>query len=222
MAAYLQWLAPQMDQLKVELPERQRQLRSFARQHDLKHDRTPEIVASLALGFEQFLNFAQHYGVILEEGKNTLWEMARQSLIEVALEQGGHQESEEPTKRFLSLLGAVLSSGQAHVTGSLDNREPLMNSDHWGWRDERPLGTHIGWISGDELFLIGDSAFSEVQKMARLQESPLAIGKNTLWKRLREKGLLTRVDHERNTVAIKILGMSKRVLCLSAHALTDT
>ncbi len=46
MAGYVQWLAPQIENLKAETPERLRGLRARAREHPVYHDRTPDIVAS--------------------------------------------------------------------------------------------------------------------------------------------------------------------------------
>ena len=58
MAGYLRWLAPRIDDLKATLPERQRALRDTLVQ-GIEHRRTPDIAASLILGWETFLRFAE-------------------------------------------------------------------------------------------------------------------------------------------------------------------
>ena len=68
MAGYIQWLAPQIDALKKTMPERLRKLRAAARKEPVQHDRTPDIVASLAVGWEMFLRFACEAGAI-EDGQ---------------------------------------------------------------------------------------------------------------------------------------------------------
>ena len=61
MAGYLRWLAPQIDQLQGTLPERQRALRDMLVQ-GAQHRRTPDIAASLIVGWETFLRFAEDAG----------------------------------------------------------------------------------------------------------------------------------------------------------------
>ena len=63
MAGYLRWLAPRIDDLRRTLPERQRAFRDeFVRQG--QHKRTPEIAASIMMGWETFLGFAEDVGAI--------------------------------------------------------------------------------------------------------------------------------------------------------------
>ena len=115
MAGYVQWLAPRIDDLRRTLPERQRALRDdFVRQGE--HKRTPEIAASIVIGWETFLSFAEEVGALSREETITVLERARSAILGSAATQAGHQASEEPAARFLALLGAAISSGRAHIT----------------------------------------------------------------------------------------------------------
>ena len=58
MAGYLRWLAPQIDRLQETLPGRQRALRDVLVQ-GAQHRRTPDVAASLIVGWETFLRFAE-------------------------------------------------------------------------------------------------------------------------------------------------------------------
>ncbi|MEK7220973.1 MAG: toprim domain-containing protein, partial [candidate division NC10 bacterium] len=135
LAGYLKWLAPQMDQLKEILPPRHRELRTEARTVGVVHDRTPDTLASLAMGWEVFLRFAWEAGAIAAKEAGELWRSGWQNLGEAARAQPEHLESEEPTGRFLALLSAALSSGQVHLADASTGKEPE-DPGRWGWRSQ--------------------------------------------------------------------------------------
>ncbi|MEK7205259.1 MAG: hypothetical protein AAB254_07085, partial [candidate division NC10 bacterium] len=227
LAGYLKWLAPQMDQLKEVLPPRHRELRIEARSVGVVHDRTPDIMASLAMGWEVFLRFAREAGAVTVKEAGELRRSGWQALGEAARAQREHLKSEEPTGRFLALLSAALSSGQVHLAEANTGKEPE-EPGRWGWRskgildDWQPLGDRIGWVEGDHLLLEPEAAFAAVQKLARDQGSHLAISPRTLWKRMAEKGLLAsrEVSQGRNFVRWSIAGVRKSVLHLSIGLLS--
>ncbi|MEK7205200.1 MAG: hypothetical protein AAB254_06785, partial [candidate division NC10 bacterium] len=227
MSGYLKWLAPQIDSLKETLPPRHRELRTEARSQGVVHDRTPDIMASLAVGWETFLRFAREAGAISMEEAAELWRRGRQALGEAAQAQADHLSSEEPTGRFLVLLSAALSSGQAHLADASTGKEPE-DPGRWGWRskglldDWQPLGDRIGWVEGDHLLLEPEAAFAAVQKLARDQGTHLPINSRTLWKRMAEKGLLAsrETSQERTLVRWTVAGQRKRVLHFSIGLLS--
>jgi hypothetical protein len=72
MAGYVQWLAPRIDDLRRALPQRQRTLRDdFVRQG--QHKRTPEIAASIVMGWETFLSFAEEVGPSPAKKRSRFW-----------------------------------------------------------------------------------------------------------------------------------------------------
>ena len=226
MAGFIRWLSPQMESLKKDLPDRHLELRAKTRENGSSHDRTPDMMASLFIGLEIFLRFAMESGAVSKsEGKETLmrgWE----ALKEAAEAQADHILSEEPAGRFLTLVGAAISSGQAHVADAGNEGRPGAASA-WGWRKAElgygdewiSQGSRIGWVEGDNLYLDPEAAFAAAQKMARDQGSSLPITSRTLWKRLEEKGHLTTTEQGRNTCRQTINGRRKRVLHLFAALL---
>jgi hypothetical protein len=227
LAGYLKWLAPQIDQLKETLPPRHRELRTEARSLGVVHDRTPDTMASQAVGWEMFLKFALEARVIPITEAMKLWKDGWQALGEVARSQADHQSSEEPTGRFLALLSAVISSGLGHLADARTGEKPE-DPIRWGWRERSigswdPLGDRIGWVDGDDLLLEPEAAFAAVQKLARDQGTHLAINSRTLWKRMADKGLLASREPSQKhyTVRWPIAGIRKRVLhfsiCLLSH-----
>jgi hypothetical protein len=111
--------------------------------------------------------------------------------------QGCLQYSEDPTARFLSLIGAAIASGNAYVASEAGNVPS--SAARWGWRVRNgnafdswePQGRLVGWVDGENLYLEPESAYAVVQQMARQQQGTLPTTQRTLWKRLAERGLLT-------------------------------
>ena len=65
----------------------------------------------------------------------------------------------------------------------------------------RPPGTTgaaIGWTEDDALYLEPESSFAEAQDLARVQGDGLPIGSRTLYRRMKEKGLLASWDERRS------------------------
>jgi hypothetical protein len=213
MAAYLRWLAPQVDQLKETMPARQRALRDMLVQGAL-HRRTPDIAASLILGWETFLRFAEEAGAVTRADAARMLTRVRAALSDSAEVQRAHQASEEPAARFLALLRAAISSGRAHVVDAHTGAQPE-DPACWGWQLSlvgapnyerevwRPNGERLGWIRADDLLLEPETAFAAAQKLARDQGTSIPIKQRILWKRLAEQGLLASRDSSRGTNTVR-------------------
>jgi hypothetical protein len=231
MAGYLRWLAPQIDKLQEALPGRQRALRDKLVQGG-QHRRTPDIAASLIVGWETFLCFAEDAGAVSRADTARLLTRARAALTNSAEVQLAHQASEEPATRFVALLSAAISSGRAHVAHADTEGQPA-DPACWGWQVslvgagnyERevwsPNGERLGWIRQDELLLDPETAFAVVQKLARDQGTSIPIKPRTLWKRLAEQGLLASRDQARGTSTVRrtIEGKRRELLHLRPSAL---
>lgn len=212
MAAYIRWLAPQVDALKASLPVRRRKLREEAYQTGLHH-RVPDQVAALALGWETFLRFAFETGSITEEERAVIWRRVWAGLSDMATAQAEYQVAEDPVTRFLALLGAAIASGRAHVADAEDGAEPV-DGQRWGWRENKPQGELVGWLEVPNLYLEPEAAYAVAQRLARDQGTSLPVTARTLWKRLAERGLLTATEPRKNTVKRVVAGASKRVISL--------
>src|SRR5215217_1838635 len=194
MSGYVAYLAPLMGGLKESLPARQKELRAIGVG---AHARTPDVVASLALGLETFLGFATEVGAITYTQASQIWDAGWKALVDAATTQAEHQASEEPE-----------------------------NPGRWGWRyglDEwRPRGKRIGWVAADgSLLLEPGVAFAVAQRTARDQGIALVVNQRTMWKRLHEKGVLASRDSRggRNTTRTTIDGNRKTVIHLISGAL---
>jgi hypothetical protein len=127
---------------------------------------------------------------------------------------------------YLELLRAAISSGRAHLAAS-DGGAPESPSA-WGWRcinssageEWRPQGDRIGYVGGDDLYLVPQAAYKAAQNVGG-ESSGLAISAQTLNKRLSERGLLQSTDRRRGTLTVRrVLEAARReVLHLHPHTL---
>ena len=143
-----------------------------------------------------------------------LWARGEKALSEAAAEQASHLAAAEPTGYFLRMLAAVLASGRAHVAGP-EGREPASNPEAWGWREVttgseqyargvwQPQGRRVDWVDGPDLYLEPEAASAEVQELAGKQGESLPIASRTLFKRLKERGLLASWDQKRGRLTVR-------------------
>lgn len=238
LSGFVHWLAPQYGDLRRRLPAERDALRDRA-QTGAGSARTPGIVADLALGLRYYLAFAVAAGAIATAEQDALGCRGWQALAEAAEAQAEHVGAAEPTSLFLRLLGACLVSGRAHVAGP-DGLEPAA-PEAWGWQGKAythaspdgpqsalsylPLGSRVGWVDGEDLYLEPEASYAAAQKMAHDQGAALPISPRTLSKRLKERGLLASWDaaRQRTTVRRTLEGVAKReVLHLRPGALSPS
>ena len=229
MSGYIRWLASQYDEVQTGLPAKISALRERAYQSG-QHRRTPDIVANLAVGLDYFLEFAASVEAIDDTERQALWERCWLALGRAAEAQGEHQESQEPTQRFLQLVVATVSSGRCHVA-SLQGSAPSSSPEAWGWRRNdglsgpawSPQGRQVGWVDGNDLYLESDAAFAEAQLLAENSGGSIPVSLPTLRKRLHERGELrstgSRGGKDRFGVRRTIQGKRRSVLHLHSQAL---
>jgi len=233
MAAYLSWLAPQLDELGPRLPERQAELRQQVRQAG-SHPRMPDAVASLAVGWELWLRFAIDAGALTVREAVELWGRVWKALVTVGSDQADAQASEDSASRFLSLIGSAIASGRVHLLAEDGSGRPEPPG-RWGWRVDRttvidgevivqykPSGQHVGWTDGTQnVYLDMEQAYAVAQRYAQDQGETVPLTARVLWARLRELGVLASVEKERgkNYVRKTIDGVRRCVLHLHAHTL---
>ena len=188
MAGFISWLAPRYESVTSKLPGRVAAWREKAARSD-QHRRTPEMVANLMCGLTTFLRFCSECNVLSAEEIAELRIDAWEALGLAAAAQASEQRADEPARRFLDLLSAALASGEAQLKDARN-----------GGSSKESSGRCVGWIDGEYILLEPDASFAEVQRMAGQQGEALPVAKNTLWKRLREKGFIARWEKGRNLV----------------------
>ena len=229
LSAYLQWVAGRYEQLQDLRPVRTAALRALATTSGCGHRRTPSIVAELAHGLEVFLAFACEVEALSEAEAQDIWHRGWWALGQAGGAQAEHQTTVDPVRRFQELLASAMTSGRAHVVAA-DGTAPATPAA-WGWRRTsvgtgayqrdgwQPQGDQVGWLCEEELYLDPDAAFKAAQAMATGEG--LTVTSRTLWKRLKERGLLASTDEprRRNTVRVTLQGTRREVLHLDPEAL---
>lgn len=222
MSGFIQWLASRYETLREGLRDKIEKYRDYAIRSGIRmHNRTPEIVANLAIGLEQFLYFALESGAITRDERDEHWRAGWEAFKQAALMQSRYQSASDPVQVFLDLLQAAIASGRAHLA-QVDGTVPG-EGQAWGWRESgddgwKPQGRRIGWVEGKNLYLDKDASLAEVQMIGGQTGEPLSITGITLLKRLHERGLLTSTDTSRETLLVRrrIEGRTHSVLQLSA------
>jgi hypothetical protein len=202
MSAFLQWLAPQYSKVEKELPNKIREWRDRAVRSG-QHPRTPEIIANLIVGLIYFLRFAESIGAVSTDDAKAICGRAWRVLLASAAAQTRGQAAEEPARRFLELIPAMLDRGDACL------RNAATATPTQGER-----GRCIGWTSGDDeglIFIEPESAYAAAQQLAEQQGEPLPVRKKTLGKRLEDSGFLAHHDKDRNTLQVTIGTTRRRV-----------
>jgi len=211
MSAYLHNLAPRLDDTLEMARELWEGYRSAAQSG--VHLRVPEMVAWLMLGFELFLQFQHHLGVINETYD---WEQkAWRVFTHLAVKHSWLIEGERPTLKFINILRELFIQKRIHVLGTDGQCPPEWSA--LGWRqygELTPQSELVGWIGDGFLYLMPESTFGVVQKALRDQQGYLGVGKNELLKALAKEGFIQPNANGENTRGKWIQGNSKRVIYL--------
>jgi hypothetical protein len=217
MGGFLKWMAGNFETVKASFEQRINDLRNQVLR-DPAHARTPDIIANLQAAFESYVDFCEDSGSIDAGYRERLAGACWNELRDSAKAQAKHHAAAEPAARFVSLIQACLSSGQAYLAAP-DSTPPRQSPEDCGWRnngssDWSPRGTCIGWTDRDDIYLEPIAAHQVVQNASRDVGETMPVSEQVLRKRLREKGYLASIDERRetNTVRRKIGGSSKNVL----------
>jgi hypothetical protein len=215
MSAYLAWLAENLEEILLEARETWEAYRTAAQTE--AHPRVPEMVAWLMLGFELFLRFMAHMGVISDtyELEKVAWE----TFTGLAQVHGKLIEGERPTRKFLNILRELFIQKRVYLLGT-DGICP-QNFEDLGWKayEDPGMGEHIGWVDEGYLYLMPETTLKVIQDVLRRQGDYLGIGKNTLFKSLAKEKIIEPGLDGKNTRQKKIKERNERVLYMVRGAL---
>jgi len=168
LAGFIQWFASRYTPATGYLPRHVERLRRLA-QRSSRHRRTSEIVATLFMGMHYFTQYAVEHQAMSPRDARDLRRRAWSALETAAVRQAQLLATADPVERFLELLSAAITRGRADMAAT--DGTPPADPQAWGWRKNRtdkhttaefrPCGTKIGWIKGDEVFLLPDSTYAQ-------------------------------------------------------------
>ena len=161
------------------------------------HPRGAENIASLALGWHEFLAFAEKTGAITTAERTACWSRAWAALCAVGAEQESYAADTDPVGIYLGALRALVASGRAYIAAK-DGGCPPENPVRWGWAEGiaageplwRPHGELVGWTDGTDVYLESSTAYKLARQHAEAEGQPLAVSKRMVHEQLRERKLL--------------------------------
>jgi hypothetical protein len=219
MAAWICWLAQDLDTIRTRFRARRPELRArFAGHHRLA-DNLADLLATLEL----FAEFAAECGALAD--RDAFVADAEAALLEVAAPITQAIAAEAVAVRFITLLQAALSSGAGHVERA-HGHFPPEPAALLGWGEEpngalRANGRGIGWVDGQFLYLIPAAAVALAQELAGKLGQPLPAGETTIAQRLDDAGLLCRHDAGRLTTKVPVAGGRRRCWVLALATIVD-
>ncbi len=229
MRSYVDWLAPQIDKLKQELPKEVLSLRDILRKENM-HLNIPEMLAQLLTGWDMLLQHAVWVGAISGERRDELLKIGFDTLVELGQEQEQRILAERPTKKFIDVLSNLFAQKKIYVRDRETNHEPR-NYEQWGW-DKRggkggneptfsAIAEFMGWVDEDDglLFLLSEPSHRIVTRFSREQSEPLTLTKRSLHMQLSREGILIPYNGKR-IFDKKIGGTTNKVIQLRADVFT--
>ena len=220
MAGYVQSLAVRYDadrRLGAELAVTRNGYRDAAKTDG--HPRSAENIASLALGWHEFLAFGERIGAITDAERAAYWSRAWSALCAVGAEQESYAADSDPVGIYLGSVRALIASGRVHVAGR-DGGCPPENPVRWGWAEGmsggepmwRPQGDLVGWVDGDDLYLESSIAYKLARQHAEAEGQPLTISKRMLHEQLKGRKLLASSGQNGHVTARRRLGGTQQTV----------
>lgn len=214
MSAYVQWLAPRMDDLPELLKQEFLKRREMASKGG--HRRMPEIAAWLYLGWKMAMEFHHDMGILDAEQMQDRLDQGWNTILELCMRQGQKVTEEKPSAFFISLLKEMVAAGEVEI----EKLTPFEGDGVTFYSDNAmSRTTMIGWQDDNWLYLMPGQTFKVIQKFCRDQGSHFPVSENTLWKHLAEDGFIQIEDSgkERRLKVQKTIGGRKlRVIKLPA------
>lgn len=212
MYAYTEWLketrlsSDEQSQAFIKaLGEEYKNTRAYWREKLRKngvkfHDRIPDTLACLALGFSHLLSFLLHSGVLAQDEA----EKAKANYEAIMLAHAAHQseavEQDRPTHVFIRKFIAMVECGQACVVPACSGSVTL------------PSGC-LGYEDDEYYYLFFEATHKAVKKFCEDQGEGFAITSKALAKALADEGLINSGAGE-NTRSMRFGSKTKRVLLL--------
>lgn len=203
MRGYILWLAKQTDELPDKLHDMFMQYRDTVREMTQgTHDRAPETVACLLMGYNMMLYYFRDIGVITREQSAQMAQQAARILVDATRRQAQELKNQKPSNIFLTAVGELLASKAATVC---DLTAPL--------NEQREPEHMIGYMDSQYYYLLPNVAYSAVSELCRKQDTRFPVSLKGVTKHLREDGVCMPDDNGNTATRNKrIKGKAMRVL----------
>ena len=204
MRKYIEWLAPQMDDLPDKLAARFKHLRSEFQKMNIGHSRAPGTIAHLVIGYEMYMRFMVESGAVDDpDGEISKMEIADavRDIISNSRAQSRDSKQERPSRMFLNTIGEMLLTREASVVDLTD--ATAKNSPGKG---------HIGWMDALYYYLIPDTSYRMVCEFFTKKGEAFPLSTRMLHRQMSEDNLLVGGSDGKNTRVKRIDGKNARLL----------
>jgi len=159
------------------------------------HDRLPDTLACLTLGFRMLLKFLQDKKMLTEEQRMEKLSEFESILLEHAREQSVAVVADKPTHVFLRNLFAMTEGGMVSIT---EREKPKIGN------------TVVGYEDDTYYYLLLDKSIGEVKRFCENTNQTFTLSSKALTKQLKEEGLLVPFGTS-NSDSIKVMKKNVRV-----------
>lgn len=153
------------------------------------HNRTPDMLAHLKIGFAFLLVFLKSKNQINKSELDKFEKVFDEIVLKAVSANAEIIELENPTTKFCEKLKSLLDSGRCYVEAKGTDSSPRQKNC-------------IGLQDDEHYYLFADTTHSEVRKLCTEQGEHFSISKNELLRQLRKEGLLLSRT-SRNTVSVR-------------------
>lgn len=183
MRGYILWLQKQAEDMPSRLHKLYLQFRENIRQQTSgQHDRAPETVACIMIGYAMMLNYFRDLGLFDTTTAAGMLAHAQQVLTDTSRKQAKDLESEKPTRIFLDGMAELLASGTVVL-------EDISASDESSAKKASPKDM-VGYMDDRYYMFLPQVAFGAVAKLCREQGVEFPVSLKALYKHLRTDGIL--------------------------------
>jgi hypothetical protein len=155
MRTYIEWLRPQMPQLRRALAGHRDEIRKEMQKGSTTHLRQPEASANLFTGLDLFLRCAEEVGALATYESNNLGQRLRAALRGLANRHSQGLAAIHPAEIFVNVLATLHTQGKIRLA---DPDAPLASGSEIEM---------IGWRKGDMALVIPEAAHRRVAMFVR-------------------------------------------------------
>jgi hypothetical protein len=207
MAGYILWIQRHWDTLATDLPKMATGYRDEIK--TTGHSRLPDAFGKLMAAIDTALYFALDCGALTHSQATDKKGQAMTALTEMMSEHGEAVSAVDATHLFREILQEYIDSRLWYLA---PYEGPIIPPDN------APLGAQcVGYQNDRYIYLLPKTVKDIIQDHQRTG-SPFPVGKNTLYKRLQERGWLVKPS---STEFIPALNTSPRVLTLYKNKILE-
>ncbi len=189
---------------------------------DIGHTRTPATIGRMIASIEHFITWMEKGGAMDFAKADKMREEAAESIRKVGEQQSRYLVEADPVEAFCEAIRHMIAAHLGHLR-TRDGGIPAGPTE-LGWTQEETRGdlptfkSHgkcIGWCDWerDELLIDTTAAYADIRKHSG---GTITMTKITMFKRIKDAGLLLRVDEtrQRNTVRVICENHPRQVLAM--------